>query len=181
MNWYQRYLSIEIKLLDIITVTYTNEETYGKLAISKTGQMLMGWDSEKRKFIYEDCSLKGAEFEIYADGDIVTQDNQGDTWFKGGEKVATITTGEKAEFTSECKGICNYSVDENDVVHITLPLGKYKVKEVKTLYGYVFPKDNEWHLEFTWENGQDEFVINATSDTNEKGELNLRNELARPL
>ncbi len=132
------------------------------------------------EFIYEDCSLKGAEFEICAEGDILTQDNQGDTWFKDGEKVATITTGEKAEFTSDCKGICNYSVDENDVVHITLPLGKYKVKEVKTLYGYVFPKDNEWNLEFTWENGQDEFVINATADTNEKGELNLRNELARP-
>ena len=73
------------------------EETYGKLAISKTGQMLMGWDSEKREFIYEDRSLKGAEFEIYADGDIVTQDNQGDTWFKDGEKVATIITGEKAD------------------------------------------------------------------------------------
>ena len=177
---YESYVDEDGYTHAIITVTYTNEETYGKLAISKTGQMLMGWDSEKREFIYEDRSLKGAEFEIYADGDIVTQDNQGDTWFKDGEKVATIITGEKAEFTSECKGICNYSVDENDVVHITLPLGKYKVKEVKTLYGYVFPKDNEWNLEFTWENGQDEFVINATSDTNEKGELNLRNELARP-
>ena len=94
--------------------------------------------------------------------------------------MATITTGEKAEFTSDCKGICNYSVDENDVVHITLPLGKYKVKEVKTLYGYVFPKDNEWHLEFTWENGQDEFVLNSTEDTDKSGSLNLRNELARP-
>ena len=164
----------------IITVTYTNEETYGKLAISKTGQMLMGWDSEKKQFLYEDKSLKGAEFEIYADGDIVTQDNQGDTWFKDGDKVATIITGEKAEFTSDCKGICNQSVDENGVVHITLPLGKYKVKEVKTLYGYIFPEKNEWNLEFTWENGKDEFVINSTEDTDENGQLNLRNELARP-
>ena len=177
---YESYVDEDGYTHAIITVTYTNEETYGKLAISKTGQMLMGWDSEKREFIYADRSLKGAEFEIYADGDIVTQDNQGDTWFKGGEKVATITTGEKAEFTSDCKGICNYSVDENDVVHITLPLGKYKVKEVKTLYGYVFSKDNEWNLEFTWENGQDEFVLNSTEDTDKSGSLNLRNELARP-
>ena len=66
------------------------------------------------------------------------------------------------------------------MVHITLPLGKYKVKEVKTPYGYVFPKDNEWHLEFTWENGQDEFVLNSTEDTDKSGSLNLRNELARP-
>ena len=177
---YESYVDEDGYTHAIITVTYTNEETYGKLAISKTGQMLMEWDSEKREFIYADRSLKGAEFEIYADGDIVTQDNQGDTWFKGGEKVATITTGEKAEFTSDCKGICNYSVDENDVVHITLPLGKYKVKEVKTLYGYVFSKDNEWNLEFTWENGQDEFVLNSTEDTDKSGSLNLRNELARP-
>ena len=177
---YESYVDEDGYTHAIITVTYTNEETYGKLAISKNGQMLMGWNSEKREFIYEDRSLKGAEFEIYADGDIVTQDNQGDTWFKGGEKVATITTGEKAEFTSDCKGICNYSVDENDVVHITLPLGKYKVKEVKTLYGYVFSKDNEWNLEFTWENGQDEFVLNSTEDTDKSGSLNLRNELARP-
>ena len=164
----------------VITVTYTNEETYGKLAVSKTGQMLMGWDKEKKEFIYANKSLKGAEFAIYAAGDIVTQDNQGDTWFKDGEKVATIITGEKAEFTSDCKGICNYSVDENDMVHVTLPLGRYKVKEVKTLYGYVFPEKNEWNLEFTWENGKDEFVLNSTEDTDKKGILNLHNVLARP-
>ena len=127
---YESYVDEDGYTHAIITVTYTNEETYGKLAISKNGQMLMGWNSEKREFIYEDRSLKGAEFEIYADGDIVTQDNQGDTWFKGGEKVATITTGEKAEFT--------------------------------------------------WENGQDEFVLNSTEDTDKSGSLNLRNELARP-
>ena len=127
---YESYVDEDGYTHAIITVTYTNEETYGKLAISKTGQMLMGWDSEKREFIYEDRSLKGAEFEIYADGDIVTQDNQGDTWFKDGEKVATITTGEKAEFT--------------------------------------------------WENGQDEFVLNSTEGTDKSGSLNLRNELARP-
>ena len=51
---------------------------------------------------------------------------------------------------------------------------------MKTLYGYVFPKDNEWNLEFTWENGQDEFVLNSTENTDKSGSLNLRNELARP-
>ena len=127
---YESYVDEDGYTHAIITVTYTNEETYGKLAISKNGQMLMGWNSEKREFIYEDRSLKGAEFEIYADGDIVRQDNQGDTWFKDGEKVATITTGEKAEFT--------------------------------------------------WENGQDEFVLNSTEGTDKSGSLNLRNELARP-
>ena len=164
----------------IVTVTYTNEETYGKLAVKKTGEMLSGWDAEKRVFLYEDRILKGAEFTVYADGDIVTQDNQGDTWFRDGEKVATITTGEKAEFSSDCNGICNQSVGEDGILHITLPLGKYKVKETKTLYGYVFPEDNEWNLEFTWKNNKDEFVINSTEDTDKDGTMNIRNTLAKP-
>lgn len=169
----------------IVTVTYTNEETYGKLAVKKTGEMLSGWDAEKHTFLYEDRVLKGAEFTIYADGDIVTQDNQGDTWFRDGEKVAIITTGDKAsftsaEFTSDCNGICSQSVDEDGTVHITLPLGKYRVKETKTLYGYVFPEDNEWNLEFTWENSKDEFVINSTEDTDRDGTMNIRNTLAKP-
>lgn len=171
----------------IVTITYTNEETYGKLAVKKTGEMLSGWDAEKRVFLYEDRVLKGAEFTVYADGDIVTQDNQGDTWFRDGEKVAIITVGEKAEFTSDCNGICNQSVDEDGTVHITLPLGKYKVKETKTLYGYVFAEDNEWNLEFTWKEQQhiagdvsDEFVINSTEDTDKDGTMNIRNMLAKP-
>lgn len=164
----------------IVTVTYTNEETYGKLAVKKTGEMLSGWDEEKHTFLYEDRILKGAEFTVYADGDIVTQDNQGDTWFRDGEKVATIITGEKAEFSSDCNGICKQSVGEDGTVHITLPLGKYRVKETKTLYGYVFPEDNEWNLEFTWKNSKDEFVINSTEDTDKDGTMNLRNTLAKP-
>ena len=164
----------------IVTVTYTNEETYGKLAVKKTGEMLSGWDAEEHTFLYEDRVLKGAEFTVYADGDIVTQDNQGDTWFRDGEKVATIITGEKAEFSSDCNGICKQSVDEDGTVHITLPLGKYRVKETKTPYGYVFPEHNEWNLEFTWKNSKDEFVINSTEDTDKDGTMNIRNTLAKP-
>ena len=177
---YESYVDEDGNTHAVITVTYTNEETYGKLSVSKTGEMLTGWDKDKKEFVYENKTLKGAKFEIYADGDIATQDNQGDTWFRDGDKVATIITGDKVEFASDCKGICNYSVDDKEVVHLTLPLGKYKKKKKKTLYGYVFPEKNEWNLEFTWKNGRDEFVLNSTSDTNDKGELNLHNKLARP-
>jgi len=178
---YESYVDEDGNTHMVVTVTYTNEETYGKLAVKKTGEMLSGWDAEKHTFLYEDRVLKGAEFTIYADGDIVTQDNQGDTWFHDGEKVATVTTGEKAVFTSDCNGICNQSVDEDGTVHLTLPLGKYKVKETETLYGYVFPEDNEWNLEFTWKNSHDEFVINSTEDTDKDGTMNIRNTLAKPV
>lgn len=176
---YESYQDEEGNTHAVVTVTYTNEETYGKLAVSKTGEVLTGWDAENQTFEYEDRVLDGAEFTVYADGDIVTQDNQGDVWFKNGDKVATIVTGQKAEFTSDCNGICTQSVDEDGVVHITLPLGKYTVRETKTLYGYVFPEDNVWNLEFTWQNSHDEFVINSTKDTDEDGTMNVRNTFAK--
>lgn len=178
---YESYVDEDGNTHIVVTVTYTNEETYGKLAVFKAGEVLTGWDAENHTFLYEDRIMKGVEFEIYAKGDISTQDNQGTAWFRDGDKVATIVTGEKAEFTSDCNGICNYTVDGDGTVHISLPLGTYKMKETKTLYGYVFPEDNEWDLEFTWENSQDEFVINSTSDTDEQGTLLVRNTLAKPL
>lgn len=163
-----------------ITDDYFNEETYGKLSIKKTGELLSGWDAEKHEFVYEETNLKGAKFEIFADGDIVTQDNQGMKWFEDKELVATVISGDKVEFTKECKGITGYTVDEDGTVHINLPLGKYKVKEVETLYGYVFPENNEWNVEFNWSNSKDEFVLNSTSVTDDKGVLNVKNTYAKP-
>lgn len=177
---YTSYVDEEGKTHVVVTVSYTNEETYGKFAISKTGEMLSGYDTQQHQFLYEDRSLKGAEFTLYADGDIATQDNQGTTWFQDGEKVATIITGEKAVFTSDCNGICNQAVDDEGMVHLTVPLGKYKLKETKTPYGYVFPEGNEWNMEFTWKNSTDEYVINSTTETDEKGTLHIRNTLAKP-
>ena len=177
---YDSYIDEEGNVHVTITVDYFNEETYGKLSIRKTGEELTSWDSEKQEFIYAEKSLKGAVFEIYADGDIVTQDNQGTKWFDDNELVATITTGEKAEFTKDCKGITGYTVDEDGTVHVNLPLGKYKVKEVKTLYGYVFPDKHEWNVMFNWTNSTDEFVINSTEDTDEEGSINVKNEFAKP-
>lgn len=166
---------------DFFTVNYTNEETYGKLKIKKTGEMLTGWDAESHKFIYENRILKGVTFEAYADEDIVVQDNQGGIWFKKGDKVATILSGQKAEFTNECSGICTQEVDEEGIVTLTLPLGKYVVREVKTVYGYILPDKTEWPVEFTWKNGTEEYVLNSTDSTDDQGQLNVNNGLAKPL
>ena len=104
-----------------ITLEYLNEETKGRWNLLKTGEVLKGWDKEKQEFIFEDVKLDGAEFTLYADGDIVTQDGQStdnarDTWFKDGDKVAVLTTGKGVEFTSECGGITAVSY-----THLTLP------------------------------------------------------------
>ena len=158
-----------------ITLDYVNEDTYGKLKIYKSGEMLSKY--ENGQFIYEEKPLKGATFEIYAEGNIETQDNQGTNWFDDGELVATIKSGEKAVFTKECKGITGYEVKDG-IVTVNLPLGKYKVKETKTLYGYLLP-DKDWSVEFNWNNKDEEYVLNSTSATNTEGILSVFNERAK--
>lgn len=160
----------------IVTVNYTNEETYGRLKLYKTGEMLTGF--EDGKFVYESRFLKGAVFEVTAAEDIVTQDNQGTHWYDKGDLVTTITTGKGAEFEKECKGITGYTVDEDGTVSINLPLGKYHVKEKQTLYGYVIP-DKGWDVEFTWDNKDEEYVLNATDATDENGILRVENIRAK--
>ena len=158
-----------------ITLDYLNEDTYGKLKIYKSGEMLSKY--ENGQFIYEEKPLKGATFEIYADGNIETQDNQGTNWFDDGELVATIKSGEKAVFTKDCKGITGYEVKDG-IVTVNLPLGKYKVKETKTLYGYLLP-EKDWSVEFNWNNKDEEYVLNSTSATNTEGILSVFNERAK--
>lgn len=100
--------------------------------------MLIGY--EDGGFVYEDRFLKGCVFEVTAAEDIATQDNQGTNWYDKGELVTTITTGKGAEFTRECKGITEFTVDEDGTVTVDLPLGKYHVTEKETGYGYVLPE-----------------------------------------
>ena len=132
------------------------------------------------KFIWKETSIKGAVFEVYAKENIETQDGQGDCWFKKGELAATITTGEGAEFTSKCGGITSYEMDEDGIVTIDLPLGKYKIVEKETLYGYVLPEKNEWTVEFTWDNKDETFVYDSSGTTDKNGLLTVKNERAKP-
>lgn len=181
---------------------YYNNETYGKFTIEKTGPSVKGFEEEKKTdnlfngadvlqnsmqenilnnkvFAYENIFLNDVVFELYAKEDIVTQDNQGDNWFNTGEKVATITTGKGAEFTKSCKGICSYSVDgATGNVTLNLPLGKYELKEVNTLYGFVLPEVNLWDLEFKWNNQTEKYVYDISGNT-EDGILKVKNELAQ--
>lgn len=159
-----------------VELTYTNEETYGKLSLSKTGEQLT--DFKDGKFVYEEKQLDGVKFEIYADADIETQDNQKTNWFNKDDLVSTITTGKGASFESECGGITGYEVDENGIVTVNLPLGKYRVVETETKYGYVLP-EKHWNVEFNWKNKEETYVLNATEATDDQGVLNVLNERAK--
>lgn len=158
-----------------VELEYTNQEAYGKLSLKKTGEQLT--DFKDGKFIYEEKLLNGVTFEIHAGEDIETQDGQGTHWFEKDALVGSITTGKGATFTSECGGITGYDVDENGTVTVKLPLGKYRITEKKTLYGYILP-EKDWKVEFNWENKDTEAVLNSTSATDKNGTLNIKNQRA---
>ena len=169
----------------LVTVNYVNKEAKGKLTLTKSGEVLKGFNHyvsnpENNKFVFKTDYLKGQKFTIYAAEDIVTQDNQGTNWFDKGEKVATVTTGNGAEFTKQCSDITTSTVDdETGAVTIYLPLGKYTVKEEETLYGYVIPDKNTWDIEFKWNDASADVVSNSTKDTDKEGNLNIKNERAK--
>ena len=113
----------------IITVTYENHPVKGKLVIHKSGEILKSF---KKDFVYEETSLEGAEFEIYAAEDIFTPDHQVDEQgnrhviYAKDTLVKTVTTNKNGE-----------------AVIKDLPLGKYRVKETKTPAGFVLNPDSQ--------------------------------------
>lgn len=113
----------------IITVTYENHPVKGKLVIHKSGETLKSF---KKDFVYEETSLEGAEFAIYAAEDIFTPDHQVDEQgnrhviYAKDTLVKTVTTNKNGE-----------------AVIKDLPLGKYRVKETKAPAGFVLNPDSQ--------------------------------------
>lgn len=113
----------------IITVTYENHPVKGKLVIHKSGETLKSF---KKDFVYEETSLEGTEFEIYAAEDIFTPDHQVDEQgnrhviYAKDTLVKTVTTNKNGE-----------------AVIKDLPLGKYRVKETKAPAGFVLNPDSQ--------------------------------------
>lgn len=113
----------------IITVTYENHPVKGKLVLHKSGETLKSF---KKDFVYEEASLEGAEFEIYAAEDIFTPDHQVDEQgnrhviYAKDTLVKTVTTNKNGE-----------------AVIKDLPLGKYRVKETKAPAGFVLNPDSQ--------------------------------------
>lgn len=113
----------------IITVTYENHPVKGKLVIHKSGETLKSF---KKDFVYEEASLEGAEFEIYAAEDIFTPDHQVDE--QGNRHVIYAKDTLVKTVTANKNG---------EAVIKDLPLGKYRVKETKAPAGFVLNPDSQ--------------------------------------
>ncbi len=61
---------------------------------------------------------------------------------------------------------------------LNIPLGEYTLKEVKTKYGYVLPKQASWDLSFKWNNKDDEYVLDV-SENSKEGKLDVYNDLVK--
>ena len=129
-------------------------------------------------FNYKDTLLNGVVFELTAREDIMSQDNQGTVLFKKDSAVAKITTGEKAEFTNDCNGICNFVLNDDGTMTLNVPLGEYTLKEVKTKYGYVLPEQSSWDLSFNWNNKDDEYVLDI-SENSKDGKIDIHNDMVK--
>jgi len=165
---------------------YYNDVTYGKFTINKTGPELckkeddgnMSNDIAANPFDYKETLLNGVVFELTAKDDIMSQDNQGTVLFKKDSVVAKITTGEKAEFTNDCNGICGYVLNDDGTMTLNVPLGEYTLKEVKTKYGYVLPEQSSWDLSFKWSNKDDEYVLDI-SENSKDGKIDIHNDMVK--
>ena len=135
-------------------------------------------DTIVNPFNYKDTLLNGVVFELTAREDIMSQDNQGTVLFKKDSVVAKITTGEKAEFTNDCNGICGYVLNDDGTITLNVPLGEYTLKEVKTKYGYVLPEQSFWSLSFKWNNKDDEYVFDI-SENSKDGKIDIHNDMVK--
>ena len=135
-------------------------------------------DITANPFNYKDTLLNGVVFELTAREDIMSQDNQGTVLFKKDSVVAKITTGEKAEFTNDCNGICNFVLNDDGTMTLNVPLGEYTLKEVKTKYGYVLPEQSSWDLSFKWNNKDEEYVFDI-SENSKDGKIDIHNDMVK--
>ena len=142
----------------IITVTYENHPVKGKLVIHKSGETLKSF---KKDFVYEETSLEGAEFEIYAAENIFTPDHQVDEQgnrhviYAKDTLVKTVTTDKNGE-----------------AVIKDLPLGKYRVKETKAPSGFAL-NPNSQEVSFIYKDQNTPEIEEKLKFSNERQKVEL--------
>lgn len=142
----------------IIEAVYENHPVKGRLTIQKDGEVLKGFGDD---FEYEKESLEGAVFHVYAAEDIYTPDHQKGE--DGGRNVVYAKDALVATVTTDKDG---------EAVVEELPLGKYRVEEVKAPYGFTLNTSVK-EVAFAYA-GQDVPVVEeSVSFTNERQKVSL--------
>lgn len=143
----------------IITVVYENHPAKGKLIIHKSGETLKSF---KKDFAYEETSLSGTEFAVFAAEDIYTPDHQVDE--QGNRVVIYAKDTLIRKVTTDEKG---------EAVLTDLPLGTYLVKETKAPTGFVLNSESK-EITFLYKD-QDTPVVEETVEfSNKRQKVDLK-------
>ena len=143
----------------IITVVYENHPAKGKLIIHKSGETLKSF---KKDFTYEETSLLGAEFAVYAAEDIYTPDHQVDE--QGNRTLIYPKDTLMRKVTTDEKG---------EAVLADLLLGTYLVKETKAPTGFVLNSESK-EITFLYKD-QDTPVVEETVEfSNKRQKVDLK-------
>lgn len=141
---------IIFKAEDITTKEYTHEinvtniAPYGKVDLLKT-------DKDTKE------PLGGITFELTAKEDIYSLDGRNTLLYKAGDKVSVDISE---------NGL--YVTNELGEIHIgNLPLGKYELKEVQTLEGYV-PNDTVYDIDLSYDHSDKIIYTKEINIENEK-------------
>lgn len=137
----------------IITIKQKDTPVKGKVNLTKTGEVLVGF--ENGQFIYEEKGLANAKYEIFAREDILDPSNDGTVIYKQGTVVDTITTNAEGKVTSKA-----------------LPLGEYSVREIKAPNGFIINSEIK-DISLVYENQETEVVYDNASFKNERQKVDL--------
>ena len=128
-----------------IEIKFSNKKIKGQIEIEKTGESFV---IENGNFYYEDnLKLENIEFSLYANEDIITLD--GVVHYRKGDLVQTVKTDK-----------------DGRAIFTNLILGKYIVKETKTIDGYILDT-KEYKIELTEKDNKTEIVSELLKLNNE--------------
>lgn len=155
--------------LNLTTVTYdeegngsyqiekTDTPIYGEISLSKTGEVLTGYDPEMESFVYETDTVSGAVYGLYAREDIKKDDGTV-VWTKG-TLIDKKTTSKEETLKFTRKG-----ADGKETT--SFYLGSYFVKEIEAPKGYLLNPES-YDIDLTWD-------IKASQLNEIKGESDVK-------
>ena len=135
-----------------------DELVHGKISVEKQGEVLTGIQKDSDgniSFQYEVKGLAGAVYEVYAKEDIRHPDGKSEDFYKAGDLVATLTTGEDGTATTD-----------------ELPLGAYEVKEITAPDGFVINGETK-EADLVYKDQYTELVFDNVSFENERQKVDI--------
>lgn len=150
--------SSETEDVQRITIEQGNVAQKARITVVKKGEVFTGVTNEDSEYgtlnkpEYTVTGLSGVEYTITALEDIVTKDG-----------TVRMTAGETKTFTTNESGVGTYEY---------LYLGKYKIKETKTINGYIINSD-EKEFELTYQGQNIEILDSSFNYINERQKVEI--------